>query len=81
MRVGQKNKLTYRWARTGSRPRALELNPQENIWQFIRASNRVFKSYDDIVDHSCYDWKTLVDQPWKIMYIARREWAIISQSL
>ena len=22
MRVGQKNKLTYRWARTGSRPRA-----------------------------------------------------------
>jgi len=23
MRVGQKNKLTYRWARTGSRPRAI----------------------------------------------------------
>lgn len=23
MRVGQKNKLTYRWARTGSRPRAV----------------------------------------------------------
>ena len=44
-------------------------------------SNRVFKSYDDIVDHCCYAWNTLVDQPWKIMSIARREWAMISQSL
>ena len=150
MRVGQKNKLTYRWARTGSRPRAVhdqrtqstylfgavcpergpasscrscnaeamqfhlddiaakvaprahailvfdqagwhgakalktppnlslmplpprapELNPQENIRQFMRAnwlSNRVFKSHDDIVDHCCYAWNTLIDQPWKIM--------------
>jgi hypothetical protein len=31
-----------------------ELNPVENIWQFMRdnwLSNRVFKSYDDILDH------------------------------
>ena len=65
-------------------PRAPELNPQENIWQFMRAnslSNRVFKSYDDIVNHCCYAWNTLVDQPWKIMSIARRDWAAISQSL
>ena len=65
-------------------PRAPELNPQENIWQFMRAnslSNRVLKSYDDIVDHCCYAWNTLVDQPWKIMSIARRDWAEISQSL
>jgi hypothetical protein len=62
------------------RPRCV--NPQENIWQFMRAnclSNRVFKSYDDIVDHCCYAWNTLVDQPWKIMSIARRDWAEISQ--
>ncbi len=44
-------------------------------------SNRVFKSYDDIVDHCCYAWNTLIDQPWKIMFIACREWATISQSL
>ena len=34
-------------------PRAPELNPQANIWQFMRAnwlSNRIFKSFDDIVD-------------------------------
>lgn len=55
-----------------------ELNPQENVWQFIRdnwVSNRVFKSYDDIVDHCCYAWNTLVDQPWRIMSIGLREWA------
>jgi hypothetical protein len=53
------------------------------IYEFAmdRLSNRVFKSYDDIVDHCCYAWNTLVDQPWKIMSIARREWAMISQSL
>jgi hypothetical protein len=52
-------------------PRSPELNPQENIWQFMRTnwlSNRVFKSFDDIVDHCCYVWNTLIDQPWKIMY-------------
>ena len=158
MRVGQKNKLTYRWARKGSRPRAIhdqrtqstylfgavcpergagaalvlpacntgamqlhldeiateshprrtrrshsrsswmarrqrpqgspprepELNPQENIWQFMRAnwlSNRIFKSFDEIVDHCCYAWNTLIDQPWKIMSIARRDWAVAGHSL
>ena len=56
----------------------VELNPQENIWQFIRdnwLSNRVFKSYDDIVDHCCYAWNKLIDQPWKIMSIGMRDWA------
>ncbi len=54
-------------------PRAPELNSQENIWQFMRQnwlSNRIFKSFDDIVDHCCYAWNTLIDQPWKIMSIA-----------
>jgi hypothetical protein len=166
MRVGQKNKLTYRWARKGSRPRAShdqrtqstylfgavcpqrgagaalvlpacnteamqlhldeiatkvapgahailildqagwhgakdleipsnisllplpprapELNSQENIWQFMRQnwlSNRIFKSFDDIVDHCCYAWNTLIDQPWKIMSIAHREWAVVGHQL
>jgi hypothetical protein len=56
-------------------PCAPELNGQENIWQFMRQnwlSNRIFKSFDDIVDHCCYAWNTLIDQPWKIMSIAPR---------
>jgi transposase len=55
-----------------------ELNPVENIWQFIRGnwlSNRVFSSYDDIVDHCCYAWNKLVEQPWAIMSIGLRDWA------
>jgi transposase len=55
-----------------------ELNPVENIWQFIRGnwlSNRVFSSYDDIVDHCCYAWNKLVEQPWNIMSIGLRDWA------
>ena len=65
-------------------PRSPELNPQENIWQFMRAnwlSNRVFKSFDDIVDHCCYAWNTLIDQPWKIMSVARRDWAEVGHSI
>jgi hypothetical protein len=59
-------------------PRSPELNPTENIWQFIRdnwLSNRVFRSYDDILDHCCAAWNRLVDQPWTIMSIGLRDWA------
>ena len=47
-------------------PRSPELNPVENVWQFMRdnwLSNRVFKSYDDIVAHCCEAWDNLTDQP------------------
>ena len=37
--------------------------------------NRVFKSYDDLVDHCCEAWNKLVDQPWRIMSIGLRQWA------
>jgi DDE superfamily endonuclease len=59
-------------------PKAPELNPVENIWQFIRdnwLSNRVFRSYDDILDHCCHAWKKLVEQPWTIRSIGLRQWA------
>ena len=51
-------------------PKSPELNPVENIWQFMRdnwLSNRIFHSYDDLVDHCCEAWNRLIDQPWKIM--------------
>lgn len=59
-------------------PRAPELNPVENIWQFMREnwlSNRIFKSYNEIVDLCCEAWNKLIDQPWKIMSIGHRNWA------
>ena len=59
-------------------PRSPELNPAENIWQFMRQnwlSNRVFQNYDDIVEHGCFAWNQLTSQPWKIMSIGVRDWA------
>jgi putative transposase len=53
-------------------PKSPELNPVENIRQFMRdkwLSNRIFKSYDDLVDYCCDAWNKLVDQPWTIMSI------------
>jgi hypothetical protein len=59
-------------------PKCPELNPVENIWQFIRdnwLSNRVFLSLEDIVGHCCEAWNKLIDQPWRIMSIGLRDWA------
>jgi hypothetical protein len=59
-------------------PKSPELNPVENIWQYMRdnwLSNRIFKSYDDLVDHCCDACNKLVDQPWRIMSIGLRQWA------
>lgn len=42
-------------------PRSPELNPVENLWQFMRdnwLSNRIFTDYDDIVDHCCRAWNS-----------------------
>jgi transposase len=58
--------------------KAPELNPVENIWQFMREnwiSNRIFASYRDILDHCCAAWNKLTDQPWLIMSIGLRDWA------
>jgi transposase len=59
-------------------PKCPELNSMENAWQFMRdnwLSNRIFQSYDDILDHCCHAWNKLVDQPWRIMSIGLRNWA------
>ncbi|TLG77589.1 efflux RND transporter permease subunit [Methylocystis sp. B8] len=37
-------------------------------------SNRVFKSYDDIVDHCRDAWRKLIEHPWRIMSIGLRDW-------
>ena len=58
-----------------------ELNPVENIWQYLRAnhlSNRVFDTYNDIVDASCSAWQALVRKPDVIHSIGMRKWAHVS---
>jgi len=95
MRVGQKNKLTYRWARKGSRPRAVHDQRTQSTYLFGAVcpelgtgaalvlpacnSEAMQLHLDEIA--SCYAWNTLIDQPWKIMSIARRDWATMGYSM
>jgi transposase len=63
--------------------RAPELNPVENIWQYMRAnwlSNRVFETYDAIIEAACEAWQKLVAQPDTITSIGMRDWAHVGQS-
>src|SRR5215212_9179638 len=43
---------------------------RENWW-----SNRIFIAYSDILDHCCFAWNRLTDQPWRIMSLGLRDWA------
>jgi hypothetical protein len=38
-------------------------------------SNRVFTSYENILDPCCYAWNALIEQPWRIIFHAMRKWA------
>jgi transposase len=59
-------------------PYSPELNPVENIWQFLRQnflSNRVYDGYEAIVDACCAAWNALIAMPERIRSIALRSWA------
>jgi transposase len=63
-------------------PRSPELNPVENLWQFLRQtflSNRVFETYEAILDAACHAWNVVRNAPERIMSIGQREWARTSQ--
>jgi hypothetical protein len=63
--------------------RSPELNPVEQVWQYLRAnwlSNRVFETYDDIVDAACEAWRNLIALPKTISSIGARDWACKGQS-
>jgi DDE superfamily endonuclease len=59
-------------------PYAPELNPVENVWEFIRAnflSHRVWETYDDIVEACRNAWNKLMQMPDRIASITQRTWA------
>ena len=63
--------------------RSPELNPVENVWQYLRQtwlSNRVFASYEAIIEAACDAWRRLISQPHTITSIGLREWARTGQS-
>jgi transposase len=63
--------------------RAPELNPVENVWQYLRQnwlSNRVFENYDAIIDATCSAWNKLIARPEVIKSIGTRDWAHVGQA-
>jgi transposase len=63
--------------------RAPELNPVENLWQYLRGnwlSNRVFDTYDAIIDAACQAWMNILGKPEIITSIGMRDWAHVGQS-
>jgi hypothetical protein len=63
-------------------PKSPELNPVENVWQFLRQnklSNRIFDSYEAIVTAACEAWNSLIANPDRITSIGTRQWATIAQ--
>jgi len=58
-------------------PYSPELNPVENVWEYLRAnklSNSVFDSYDTIVDRCCAAWNWLTETPDRIRSGAAAPW-------
>jgi hypothetical protein len=58
-----------------------ELNPVENVWQYLRAnwlSISVFDDYDAIVTACCAAWNRFADQPDLVSSITSRQWAQVS---
>jgi transposase len=59
-------------------PYAPELNPAENIWEYLRGnalSNGVWETYEAILDACCGAWNALMAKSNVITSIGTREWA------
>lgn len=50
-------------------------------WLTRLLSNRVFETYEAIIDAACEAWRKLLAQPQTITSIGMREWAHMGQSL
>ena len=57
---------------------APELNPVENVWEYLRKNrlaNTVFDTYDAIVDACCEAWNFFENDPATVVSITARAWA------
>ena len=62
-------------------PYAPELNPIENVWEYLRGnllSMRLWDSYDAIVDACCDAWNAFVTDVVRVASVTTRDWATVS---
>jgi len=60
-------------------PYSRELNPIENVWQYLRQTylaNRVFETYGEIVSACCDAWNAFINLPDVVHSVTSRDWAI-----
>jgi transposase len=63
-------------------PYAPELNPIENVWEYLRANKlaiTVFDDYDDILDKTCDASNFCADDPKRIASITTRSWETVKR--
>jgi transposase len=61
-------------------PYAPELNPIENVWEYLcgnKLAITVFDSYDDILDEACDAWTFFANDQNRIASITTRSWATV----
>jgi hypothetical protein len=59
-------------------PYAPELNPVENVWEYLRGNRlsiTVWDTYDQIVEACCNAWNAFLQEPEAIASVATRNWA------
>jgi transposase len=59
-----------------------ELNPHENIWEYIKAnylSNKVFDTLDHVTQACCDAWNALCGEAGRIRSIGTRDWVDIDE--
>jgi transposase len=62
-------------------PYTPELNPMENVWDYLRQNKlcaRVWDTYDDIVEACKQAWHFLINDPNRIRSLGAREWARVN---
>jgi hypothetical protein len=58
-----------------------ELNPMENVWDYLRQNklcSRVWDTYEDIVEACKQAWHFLIDDPDRIRSLGKRSWACVN---
>jgi hypothetical protein len=62
-------------------PYSPELNPMENVWDYLRQNKlcaNVWDTYDDILEACKTAWNWLIDDPDRIRSIGTRLWACVN---
>ena len=62
-------------------PYSPELNPRENVWDYLRQNKLcalVWPTYNDILDACQSAWRFLINDPDRIRSIGTRQWACVT---